>query len=236
MSGPGEIAVRGGIVDVFGLDRARPWRAEWFGDEVEDLRAFDVETQTSIAKLEEVSVWPARELDLRAVDRASARCAEVDALDVSPCRPEVREAWERDREQLAEGAYDDGVDLFYPYLVGERRPRRSSTTPGSDAVVLLAGGREAFLRSAQRHAEEIESLRTQEEERGELPPGARTGLLRPDDVLAALDGHRCIELVRETDGDVVLDWRGVDSFVGRMNAFSATARQATDGGRARCWW
>ena len=32
VTSPGEMAVRGGIVDVFGLDRGRPWRAEWFGD------------------------------------------------------------------------------------------------------------------------------------------------------------------------------------------------------------
>ncbi len=73
VSGAGEISVRGGIVDVFGLDRARPWRAEWFGDEVDDLRAFDVETQTSIAKLDEVAVWPARELDLRSSHRRAGR-------------------------------------------------------------------------------------------------------------------------------------------------------------------
>jgi transcription-repair coupling factor (superfamily II helicase) len=64
VSVPGDFAVRGGIVDVFGVDRARPWRAEWFGDDVEDLRVFDPATQESIAKLEVAQVWPARELDL----------------------------------------------------------------------------------------------------------------------------------------------------------------------------
>ena len=53
VSVPGDFAVRGGIVDVFGVDRARPWRAEWFGDDVEDLRAFDPATQELIAKLED---------------------------------------------------------------------------------------------------------------------------------------------------------------------------------------
>jgi transcription-repair coupling factor (superfamily II helicase) len=228
VSAPGDIAVRGGIVDVFGLDRARPWRAEWFGDDVDELRAFDVETQTSVAKLTEASLWPARELDLRAatVERA---LREVSALDVTACRPEVREAWERDRDQLAEGVYDEGVDLFYPYLVGDA-PATLLDHAGGDAVVLLAGGREAVLRGAQRHAEEIENLRAQEEERGELPAGARTGLLAPHALIAALEDHRCIELVRETDGDAVLDWRGVDGFVGRISAFSSAVRQRTAAG------
>jgi transcription-repair coupling factor (superfamily II helicase) len=228
VSGPGEIAVRGGIVDVFGLDRARPWRAEWFGDEIDELRAFDVETQTSVARLTEVAVWPARELDLRAatVERALAA---VDRLDVSVCRPEVREAWERDRAQLADGCYDEGVDLFYPYLVGDS-PTTLLDHAGADAIVLLAGGAEAVLRAAQRHADEIENLRTQEEERGELPAGARTGLRTPEQLLTALLRHRCVELVREPDGDAVLDWRGVDGFAGRINAFSGAVRTRTGRG------
>jgi transcription-repair coupling factor (superfamily II helicase) len=228
VSAPGEIAVRGGIVDVFGLDSARPWRAEWFGDDIDELRAFDVETQTSVARLSEVAVWPARELDLRpaTVEQGLRR---VDALDISVCRPEVRDAWERDREQLRAGAYDDGVDVFYPYLVGDT-PTTLLDHAGDGAVVLLAGGRDAVLRGARRHAEEIENLLAQEEARGELPAGARTGLLTAPALMAALERRRCIELVREADGDAVLDWRGVDCFVGRMNAFSATARTRTSSG------
>jgi transcription-repair coupling factor (superfamily II helicase) len=222
VSAAGEIAVRGGIVDVFGLDRARPWRAEWFGDEIEELRAFDIETQTSVAMLTEVAVWPARELDLRTATVERALTA-VDALDVSVCRPEVRSAWERDREQLAQGVYDEGVDLFYPYLLGDS-PATLLDHAGADAIVLLAGGREALVRSAQRHAEEIESLRAQEEERGELPAGARTGLLSVAAVLTALEGRRCIELVREPDGDVVLEGRGVDAYTGRIDGFVTAVR------------
>jgi len=225
VSGPGEIAVRGGIVDVFGLDRARPWRAEWFGDEIDELRAFDVETQTSVAKLSEVAVWPARELDLRAATVERALCR-VDALDVSACRPEVREAWERDREQLREGSYDEGVDLFYPYLADDT-PETLLDHAGDDAILLLAGGREAVLRSARRHAEEIENLLAQEEERGELPAGARTGLLTADELARVFDRRRCIDMLREPDGDVVLDWHGVDGFVGRMDAFSSAVRTRT---------
>ena len=87
VSSPGDFAVRGGIVDVFGVDRARPWRAEWFGDDVEDLRAFDPATQESIAKLESAQVWPARELDLsREVGRPCARVGRPPRLHGAPRR------------------------------------------------------------------------------------------------------------------------------------------------------
>ena len=200
--------MRGGIVDLFGLDRARPWRAEWFGDEVEDLRAFDVESQTSIAKLERGErVAGARARPARRDGRARAR-ARWTALDVSlvPARRSARRG-SATATSSPPGHTTTASTSSIRTCTGDP-PTTLLDHAGDGALVLLAGGREAFLRAAQRHAEEIENLRTQEEERGELPPGARTGLLSPDALLAALDGHRCLELVRDTDGDVVLDWRG----------------------------
>ncbi|MEX0585663.1 MAG: hypothetical protein WD176_03400, partial [Pirellulales bacterium] len=49
---PGEFSVRGGIIDIFAPGAEDPVRIELFGDEVESLRAFDVETQRKVASLE----------------------------------------------------------------------------------------------------------------------------------------------------------------------------------------
>jgi transcription-repair coupling factor (superfamily II helicase) len=58
----GEFAVRGGIVDFFPPQRARPVRVELLGDEVESLREFDPASQRSEAALPRVVAAPAREL------------------------------------------------------------------------------------------------------------------------------------------------------------------------------
>ena len=47
---PGEFSLRGGILDLFGPDQLEPVRIEWFGDEVESIRTFDVATQRSCAQ------------------------------------------------------------------------------------------------------------------------------------------------------------------------------------------
>ena len=47
----GQVAVRGGIVDVFSFQEARPVRLEFFGDEVESIRGFDLDAQMSVEKL-----------------------------------------------------------------------------------------------------------------------------------------------------------------------------------------
>ena len=58
---PGHFAVRGGILDVYPLTEELPIRIELWGDEVDSIRTFDVETQRSIENLEEVSICPAVE-------------------------------------------------------------------------------------------------------------------------------------------------------------------------------
>ena len=55
---PGEFSVRGGIVDVFSFSHDQPYRIEFFGDEVDSIRTFDVETQLSTEKVNKISIIP----------------------------------------------------------------------------------------------------------------------------------------------------------------------------------
>ncbi|WBX95589.1 transcription-repair coupling factor [Chryseobacterium gambrini] len=53
VSEPGEFSVRGGIVDVFSFSNEKPYRITFFGNEVESIKTFDIETQLSIDKVNE---------------------------------------------------------------------------------------------------------------------------------------------------------------------------------------
>jgi transcription-repair coupling factor (superfamily II helicase) len=57
----GEYSIRGGILDVFPAENARPLRIEFFGDEIESIRRFDVDTQRSVVKLTEAHILPLTE-------------------------------------------------------------------------------------------------------------------------------------------------------------------------------
>jgi transcription-repair coupling factor (superfamily II helicase) len=63
----GQFAVRGGIVDIFSWQTALPLRIEFFGDEIESLREFDLDTQTSVRTREQAGVL------LSAADDTSGR-------------------------------------------------------------------------------------------------------------------------------------------------------------------
>lgn len=60
----GEFAVRGGIIDVFPVSSPDPYRIEFWGDEIESMRAFDPIGQKSILPVTEISLPPAQELEL----------------------------------------------------------------------------------------------------------------------------------------------------------------------------
>ena len=55
---PGEFSVRGGIIDVFSFSNDHPYRIEFFGNEVDSIRSFDVETQLSFEKQQKITIIP----------------------------------------------------------------------------------------------------------------------------------------------------------------------------------
>lgn len=55
---PGEFSVRGGIVDVFSFSNDHPYRIEFFGNEVDSIRSFDVETQLSVETHKKITIIP----------------------------------------------------------------------------------------------------------------------------------------------------------------------------------
>ncbi len=61
VEGKGQFSVRGGIIDVFAPTGENPYRIEFFGDEIDSIRSFDVFTQVSVENLESITVGPADE-------------------------------------------------------------------------------------------------------------------------------------------------------------------------------
>ncbi len=104
----GEVAVRGGILDVFPSTGEQGIRIDCFGDEVDRLTEFDVADQRSVRDLREVEIFPCRELVLS--DEVRSRAASL-----AESVPFAREIFTR----AAEGEAFDGLESFLPWLVPE---------------------------------------------------------------------------------------------------------------------
>ncbi len=68
---PGQFAVRGGILDIYPLNEEVPIRIELWGDEIDSIRTFDVESQRSIENLQEITIYPASEFPEEQAKRVS---------------------------------------------------------------------------------------------------------------------------------------------------------------------
>ncbi len=146
----GEVARRGAIIDVYPSTAEAPIRIDLWGDEVDRLTEFTVNDQRSVRDLDEVLIFPARELvpsdDVRA--RADALIAE---------EPWGREHWER----LAEGALFDGMESWLPWLVSpEQADLLITDVLPPTAKVVLVEPRRMKDRADDLLAEEDDLART----------------------------------------------------------------------------
>jgi len=129
----GEYSVRGGILDVFSPEAAKPVRVDLFGDALESIRRFDVESQRSILKLEEAVLLPltehqkSRELLRELAERLQE--SGVPARDLPPS-----------------GEPFPGWELLVPMV----RPRRSSVLALLERPLVLWDEPEQLRGAAER--------------------------------------------------------------------------------------
>ncbi len=155
----GEVAVRGGIVDVFPSTDDGPVRIDLFGDEVDRLSAFDAGDQRSTAALERVVIFGCRELVLTEELRTRAR-ALADASTFS------RGQWER----LADGEVFDGMEAWLPWLATGELLLTDLLGPG--AQVVLTEPRRVRDRALEVYDEEGALTETLSSTWGVSPEGA----------------------------------------------------------------
>ena len=81
VEGKGEFSFRGGILDVFPPIAVYPYRIELFGDEIDSIRTFNIESQRSIEKVEVVEIFPAKEVIVDEEAKKSANDKIISELD-----------------------------------------------------------------------------------------------------------------------------------------------------------
>ncbi|UCC67391.1 MAG: transcription-repair coupling factor [Armatimonadota bacterium] len=197
---PGQVSVRGGVIDIFPADASSPVRLELFGDEIESLRRFDPGTQRSIEPVTNISVLPAREVGLTEETAARARPLiqqalekQTDALRSLGKGLEAARLQERIAEviqALDQRAHVRGLEYFLPFL--HPQPATLLDYLPADALVIvdepgrLAERYQAFQR-------EFSELQTARLEQGLLLPIPESLHLSLEEAQPILDRHRVVE-------------------------------------------
>ena len=157
---PGIASRRGGIIDVFPAGAERPFRIEFFGDDIESIRELDLVTQRSVARLEELHIRPA------ATSSSGAKAAAKALLERVEANGDQAEVVIEQLELLADGNRSPFAGFFEPLLHGHSALDHLS--PGALVILDEPDEGEAALATAIEHDERT---RSELESRGMIPQG-----------------------------------------------------------------
>jgi transcription-repair coupling factor (superfamily II helicase) len=145
----GELALRGGILDIYPLTSPWPVRLEFFGDELESLRHFDPQSQISRDEIASITIPPAGELGLlkqaQGSDSAPSSAGPVDSLlDYLPERAlivlcDAERLAERAREYAQQASLNDPFSADWDKLLSRCRNRGMTILELTDADFTLDG-------------------------------------------------------------------------------------------------
>ncbi len=128
VEGPGQFSIRGGILDIYPADGMpdHPVRIEFFDTEVDSIRLFDPQTQRATERLNQISVYPARELLLSEKDK-KALTEKLETMaekltDATEREQKLKATLCRDIERLKQGQSFPSLDKYIPYLYGKQLP------------------------------------------------------------------------------------------------------------------
>jgi transcription-repair coupling factor (superfamily II helicase) len=128
---PGEYCVRGGLIDLFPMGSAVPYRIELDDDVVETIRSFDADTQRSIYKVNEVRLLPAREFPLDEEAQTRFRHNFRDKFEGDPSRAKVY-------KDVSKGVPSAGIEYYLP-LFFERTGLITDYLPPDTLIVMQEG-------------------------------------------------------------------------------------------------
>jgi transcription-repair coupling factor (superfamily II helicase) len=104
---PGEYSFRGGLIDLFPMGSALPYRIDLFDDEIETIRSFDVDTQRSIYKVNDVRLLPAREFPMDEAAQKRFRHNFREKFEGDPSRSRVY-------KDVSKGIPTSGIEYYMP--------------------------------------------------------------------------------------------------------------------------
>jgi transcription-repair coupling factor (superfamily II helicase) len=109
---PGEYSVRGGLLDLFPMGSALPYRLDLFGDTIESIRTFDADTQRSLYPVKQVRLLPGREFPMDDAARTTFRSRWREQFEGDPSRSVVY-------KDISSGIASAGIEYYLPLFFEE---------------------------------------------------------------------------------------------------------------------
>jgi transcription-repair coupling factor (superfamily II helicase) len=158
---PGEYSVRGGLIDLFPMGSALPYRLDLFGDTVETIRTFDPDTQRSLYPVKEVRMLPGREFPMDDASRTAFRGRWREVFEGDPSKSPIY-------KDIGNGIAAAGIEYYLP-LFFEQTATLFEYLP-QDASFALVGDIEASIKRFWSDTQSRYNFLKADRERPLLPP------------------------------------------------------------------
>ena len=201
VEGSGQFAVRGGILDIFPLTEENPVRIELWGDEIDSIRSFDVESQRSIENLDRIRIYPAGEFiaddgrikkGLAVLEKEAKRLADQFFQERKTEESARLKAFaEEVKQSLTQWKQMSVLDGLAPYFY-DRMVSFAEYFPKEALVVLDESNR--LWEEAQAIEKEFRESMTNRLEKGYVLPGQMNLLCESQMASEKLQKHRCMGL------------------------------------------
>ncbi|HSV60587.1 MAG TPA: CarD family transcriptional regulator, partial [Variovorax sp.] len=222
---PGEYAVRGGLIDLFPMGSAVPYRVDLFDDEIDSIRTFDPDTQRSLYPVPEVRLLPGREFPMDDEARARFRSRWRELLEGDPTKSRIY-------KDMGNGVATAGIEYYLPLFFDETATVFDYL--GDAATVVLHGELEPAFQNFWQDTSERYRLVRGDPERPALPPEAL--FLSAEQFYAQAKQHAQLALRGTPEGgapayaefDTLPDLsvvRGADEPLARLKAHIAASTQ-----------
>ncbi|KQV59394.1 MULTISPECIES: transcription-repair coupling factor [unclassified Duganella] len=158
---PGEYSVRGGLIDLFPMGSALPYRLDLFGDTIETIRTFDADTQRSLYPVREVRLLPGREFPMDETSRTAFRSRWRETFEGDPSRSVVY-------KDISSGIASAGIEYYLPLFFDETATFFDYLPP--EASVAMVGDIDAAIKRFWADTESRYKFLKADRERPILPP------------------------------------------------------------------
>jgi len=175
---PGEYAVRGGLIDLFPMGSAVPYRVDLFGDEVDSIRTFDPDSQRSLYPVPEVRLLPGREFPMDEDARAAFRSRWREKMEGDPSKVRLY-------KDIGAGIATAGIEYYLPLFFDATATIFDYL--GANATLALHGEIDDALKRFWTDTRERHRFLQHDRERPLLAPEEL--FLKPEDFFALCNQH-----------------------------------------------
>jgi transcription-repair coupling factor (superfamily II helicase) len=158
---PGEFSIRGGLIDLFPMGAALPYRLDLFGDDIESIKTFDADTQRTLYPMRDVRLLPAREFPLDESGRTRFRSRFREVFEGDPSKSTLY-------KDISAGIAPGGIEYYLP-LFFDATATFVDYFP-RDSIIALHGDVDAAIERFWQDTESRYRLMRGDKARPLLPP------------------------------------------------------------------